>query len=88
MNENEPITRDCFRQDVSEIRSGQRWAVGLIVAIILGALSIGTPLVIGTLTVEIRAVVAETLLPLARESAGNSSDIRWIEKSLDAKAAD
>lgn len=43
---------------------------------------------VGKLTAEIRAVAAETLLPLARETAGNSSDIRWIEKSLDAKPVD
>ena len=30
----------------------------------------------------------ESVLPLAREIARNSSDIRWIEKSLEPEVAD
>ena len=85
---NEMITRDEFRQAVSEIRAGQRWTIGLIVAIILGTLGLGTPLVLDKFSAEIRAAAAEAVAPLARQIGENSSDIRWIEKSLDAKAAD
>ena len=82
------MVNEATSKVVSEIRASQRWGIGLVVAIILGALGIGTPLVMGKLTAEIRASLAEAVLPLVREMARNLSDIRWIEKSLDAEAAE
>ena len=94
-NGNEAVTRDelqlavnqAVNKVVSDMRTSQRWGIGLAVAIILGAISIGTPLILGKQTAEIRAALAESVLPLAREIARNSSDIRWIEKSLEPEAA-
>lgn len=98
-NENEAVTRDelhlvvneaiskAVSKAVSEIRAGQRWTIGLIVAIILGALGLGTPLVLEKFSAEIRAAAAEAVAPLAREIGGLSSDVRWIEKSLDAEGS-
>lgn len=94
-NENEAATRDelhlvvneAISKAVSEIRAGQRWTIGLIVAIILGALGLGTPLVLEKFSAEIRAAAAEAVAPLAREIGGLSSDVSWIEKSLDAEGS-
>ena len=68
-NESEAVTRDelhlVVNEAVSEIRSGQRWSIGLIVAIILGALGLGTPLVLEKFSAEMRAAAAEAVAPLA-----------------------
>ena len=63
-NENEPATRDelqlAVSKAVSDMRASQRWGIGLAVAIILGAISIGAPLILGKQTAEIRAALAES----------------------------
>ena len=73
-NENDAVTLDelhlvvneAISKAVSEIRAGQRWTIGLIVAIILGALGLGTPLVLEKFSAKMRAAAAVAVAPLAR----------------------
>lgn len=74
---------DKINDAVREIRAGQRWGIGITLAVILGVLSIGTPLVVGRITAEIRASTAEAEADHVEEIARYDERLKAVEKAVE-----
>lgn len=74
---------DKINDAVREIRAGQRWGIGITLAVILGVMSIGTPLVVGRITAELRASTAEAEADHVEEITRYDERLKAVEKAVE-----
>ena len=77
------VVNDKINDAVREIRAGQRWGIGITLAVILGVLSIGTPLVVGRITAELRASTAEAEADHVEEITRYDERLKAVEKAVE-----
>lgn len=77
------VVNDIVNDAVREIRAGQRWGIGITLAVILGVLSIGTPLVVGRITAELRASTAEAEADHVEEITRYDERLKAVEKAVE-----
>ena len=79
----ESVVKKAVDNAVKEIRDGQRWGIGITLAVILGVLSIGTPLVVGRITAELRASTAEAEADHVEEITRHDERLKAVEKAVE-----